>query len=202
MMLLLASLAALPWLQGFEPAASSDHGSAQVEQQLASFDEDSTAPCVSSAYGGLELTADVAPAEGDETVLASFTHGLVVLGADHHLVARAPGFTCQGSADDLIAVAAGDAMIGTPVIALAASSGGHNESITWLTLYRVGEAGKLVPVFTGMVERHLEHATRTGVVMLFPGGLIYRPPVGNTQIWLYDRDAGHYIEQMALGNVA
>jgi hypothetical protein len=202
MMLVLASLAALPWLQGFEPVASSDHGSASVEQDIASLDEDEPAPCVSSAYGGLEITADVAPADGDETVLASFTHGVAVLAADHHVIARAPGFPCQGSADELVAVAAGDAMIGAPVIALAASTGGHNENITWLTLYRVNDAGKLTPVFTGLVERHVKHVTRTGVILLFPGGLVYRPPVGNTQIWLYDRDAGRYVEQIALGNVA
>jgi len=194
MLPLLATLASMPWLQGFDAATIADRG----KPDAAEIDS----ACVASAYGDLELSADVASASGDETVVASFTGGVTVYDRDRHPIARAHGFDCQGSADELVAMAAGDASIGVPVIALAAATGGHNDSATWLTLYRVGAHGELVPIFSNIVERHKGHATRTGVVTLVPGGLVYRPPVGNPSVWRYDRDAGRYVEQMTVDNVA
>lgn len=194
MLALLATLASMPWLQGFDAATIADRGRPATDEV--------DATCVASAYGDLELTADVASAAGDESVVASFTRGITVFDRNHRPIAHAQGFVCQGSADELVAMAVGDASIGAPVIALAASTGGHNDSATWLTLYRVGAHGELVAMFSNIVERHKGHATRTGVVTLVPGGLIYRPPVGNPSFWRYDRDAGRYIEQMAIDNVA
>ena len=197
----LLTLAAMPWLQGFEPVASDDHGSRDVERELAEWQPADDA-CVASAYGGLRVEADLAPASGSETVLASYTQGIAVLDADHHLIARAPGFTCRGSADELVAIAVGDAGIGTPVYVLAATTGGHAESFTWLTLYRAGDNGQLVPAFTGAVERHEGKRTATGTIVLFPGGLLYRPPGGAMTVWLYDKDSGRYIQQLALDGLA
>ncbi len=198
MLALLATIAALPWLQGFEPAAVSDRPTRGVLDELAEW-QPADEQCVSTAYGGLEVIADLAPAPGDERVLASFSQGLVVLDRDRNAIARAPGFTCEGSADGLEAIAVGDAWIGTPVIALAATAGGRNESTTWLTLYRVGDGGELVPVFTGEVERHVGRATRTGVVMLFPGGLVHRTPSGATSVWRYEPEAGLYLDRGSFG---
>ncbi|MGE5185007.1 MAG: hypothetical protein ACM31C_23220 [Acidobacteriota bacterium] len=196
----LATIAALPWLQGFEPAAVTDRPTRGVLDELAEW-QPAEDRCVAAAYGGLEVIADLTPAPGDERVLASFSQGLVVLDRDRHLISRAPGFTCQGSADELEAMAIGDAWIGEPVIALAATAGGHNESVTSLTLYRVGDAGALVPVFTGEVERHVGRATRTGIVMVFPGGLVYRAPNGTTSVWRYDEAAGRYVDRTVFGPV-
>jgi hypothetical protein len=187
MLTLLATIASLPWLQGFEPVAETDHATRGVVDELAEW-QPADERCVASAYGGFELVA------GTERVLASFTQGLVVLDRDRHAIAHAPGFTCQGSADELVALAAGDAWIGTPLIAAAVTVGGKNESVTWLTLYRLGDDDELVPVFTGAVERHLGRTTRTGVVMVFPGGLVYRQPSGATSVWTYDHERGRYID--------
>jgi hypothetical protein len=194
-LLALAPLAALPWLQGFfTPAASSEGSSHDVVAELAEWqvpDEN----CVGAAYGGLSLVADLTAAPGDERVLASYTQGVIVLDAHRQLIARAPGNECEGSADELVAIAAGDGAIGVPLVALAATSGGRNESLTWMTLYRVGDAGQLTPVFVGEVERHVSRTTRTGTVTLIPGGLIHRNPTGFTSLWTYDGELGRYVEQ-------
>jgi hypothetical protein len=180
------ALVALPWLQGFQPQTVADHPSAAVAQELSEYrppDED----CVASAYGGLAIDT------GKGRVLASFSQGVFVLDESRHLVAQAPGFSCNGSADELVALAQGDAWVGTPLVALAATTGGHAESATWLSLYRVGEGGTLEPVFTGTVERHEGRRTTTGVVTIVPGGLIYRAPEGGTSVWIYD--GKRYVEQ-------
>src|SRR4029079_14987233 len=149
---ILAALAALPWLQGFfAPQGVTEQGSRDVLAELAEWREPME-DCVASAYGGLALHADIGPAEGEEKILASYTQGVFVFDTTRHLIAQAPGLTCAGSAGELVAPASGDATIGIPVIALAATSGGRAENVTWLMLYRVADDGKLQPVFTGEVE--------------------------------------------------
>ena len=183
---MLLALVALPWLQGFQAEAVADHPSRTVAAELSEWrkpDED----CVASAYGGLSLD------RGGQRVLASFSQGVFIVDANRRLVAQAPGFDCNGSADELVALATGEAWVGTPLVALAATTGGHAESVTWLSLYRVGDGGTLEPVFTGAVERHEGHQTRTGVVTIVPGGLIYRAPEGTTSVWIYD--GNRYVEQ-------
>jgi hypothetical protein len=193
--LALAPLAALPWLQGFfMPQGVTEQGSRDVLAELAEW----RAPvedCVANAYGGLSLRADLGGTPGDERILASYTQGVFVLGDDRHLLGQAPGLSCEGSADDLIALAAGDASIGTPVIALAATSGGRVENVTWLSLYRLGSDGTLHRIFVGEVERHEGDTARTGVVTMLPGALIYRDPIGSVGIWLYDVQRGRYVEE-------
>lgn len=162
---------ALPWLQGFFLAATVSSNANRVE-------------------------ADLADAPGNETVEASFTEGIVVRDAEGHVLARAPGFSPSGgSADDIDALAVGDAQIGSPVVVLAATKGGHNENLTWLTLYRIANSGELQPIFTGEVERHAGRTTKTGTVTVIPGGLIYQPPVGDGSIWLYDESLGRYVQR-------
>jgi hypothetical protein len=192
---LLAPLAALPWLQGFfAPQGVSEQGSPDVATELAEYREP-VEDCVATAYGGLALRADVtADAEGQEQILASYTQGTFVFDRNHHLLAQAPPNECEGTSDELVALAAGDAAIGTPVVALAATSGGHAESVTWLTLYRVANGGELQPIFIGEVERHAGDKTRTGIITLVPGGLVFRDTRGSTGIWLYDTELGRYVE--------
>jgi hypothetical protein len=165
---MLALIAALPWLVGFEPSAQTEHGSGYAEVELVT---------------------------GDQRIVASFERGIVVFDHDQPKL-QAPGFTRQGSADEILAVATGDAWIGTPVLALAATSGGHNENTTWLTLYRLDT---LAPVWSGEVERHEDHVTRTGVVVLFPGGLVYRSPDGAMQTYRFDKDQNRYINRGSFG---
>ncbi len=194
MLSLLATIAAMPWLQGFDAAATADRATRSAVDQLAEW-QPADDHCAASAYGGLDLTADLTPAAGDEHVLASFTQGIVVLDRDRHLIARAPAFPCQGSADDVLALSVGDAWIGSPVLALAATTGGKNENVTWVTLYRVGDRGELVSMFTGAVERHQGHHTRTGIILLYPGGLLYQTPEGATQLWRFDPGQRRYINR-------
>jgi hypothetical protein len=189
-----ALVATLPWLQGvFVPQAASEQGDRDVIAELAEWQEPGE-DCTASAYGGLSLRADVSEVDGEERIVASFTQGVFVFDHERHLLAHAQPFACAGAADELVAIAAGDASIGAPVIALAASSGGRNESVTWLTLYRVANDGVLQPIFNGEVERHAGERTRTGVVTLVPGGLVYRDTRGGIGLWLYDAVLGRYVE--------
>jgi len=192
--LLVATLAAMPWLQGFFASHdTSDEGSRDVLPELAEW-RDPTENCVANAYGGLSLRADVSEAEGRELVLASYTQGVFVFDQNNHLLAQIQGFPCEGSADELVALSAGDAAIGVPVVVLAATAGGRAENVTWLTMYRVANDGELQPIFTGEVERHAGDTTRTGTVTLVPGGLIYRDTKGSVGLWLYDPALGRYVE--------
>jgi hypothetical protein len=196
-LLLPATLAALPWLQGFfAPTGATETASQDAVEELAEWRQPDAA-CIGTLYGGLSLTADVAAGEGEERVLASYTQGLVVLDRENHLIAQAPGFPCEGSADELVALAAGDGGVGTPIVALAATSGGHAESATVLTLYRVANSGELQPVFIGEVERHADHTTQTGTVTLIPGGLVYRDTSGTLSLWVYDTELGRYVQQLS-----
>jgi hypothetical protein len=195
-MLSVLTLAALPWLSGYEPVAVEERTADDVQVELAQWQGEADPRCVASAYGGLRITA------GDQTVLASYTQGVVVLAPDRSVVARAPGFPCYGSADELVALAQGDAGIDVPVVALAATSGGRAENATWIALYRVGDGGELAPIFSAIVERHAGRITQTGSIELFPGGLKFRSPDGEMSLWLYDREAGRYVEQRVPANVA
>ena len=176
----------IPWLVGFAPDAATDHPSRAVAAEVSEWKAIDDR-CVASTYGGLAID------RGDTRIIASYSQGVFVLGKDRHLLARAPGLACAGSADELVALEAGDAWVGTPLIALAATTGGRAESVTQLLLYRVADDGTLQPVFTAPVERHAEHQTRTGTVTVVPGALIYRAPEGTTSIWVYD--GKHYVEQ-------
>lgn len=189
-------LAALPWLQGFfTPEAVSERGVPSVITELAEW-RAAPGDCVADSYGGLLLRADVAPTPGRERILASYSQGVFVLDHDRHVLAQATGFSCQGSSDELVAIAAGDAAIGTPLVALAATTGGRAESATYLTLYRVSGGGELQPVFIGEVERHANQQTRTGMVTIIPGGLIFVDPAGTVSLWIYDPEIGRYVEQL------
>jgi len=183
MLTLFATLVAMPWLQGFAPDATTDHPTKGAVAELAEW-QPAEERCAASAYGGFAL------AFGEQRVLASYTQGIVVLDKNKNAVAHAGPFTCQGSADEILALEAGDAWIDTPVLAFAATTGGKNESVTWLTLYR---ASDLAPLFTGVVERHEGRRTRTGVVLVYPGGLLYQPPAGAPQVWRFDPDQHRYI---------
>jgi hypothetical protein len=188
---------ALPWLHNFVPAAEASVATPGVVARMTPW-RAADRSCSAAAYGGLAITAEVSPAPGLETVLASFTQGVLVLDAGAALLALALPLGCQGSADELGAIAAGDARIGQPVIALAVTAGGHRRSATWLVLYRVAGAA-VVPLWSGIVEDHTEDRTRAGEVTLLPGALVYRAPSGVRTLWSYDPDEGRYVPVRAEG---
>lgn len=101
--------------------------------------------------------------------------------------------------EDLLASAVGETARGEPLIAAATTSGTSRDSSTVLTLYRVRGDGAFAVVFSAAVEDHARSSqdatTRTGIVTLIPGGLIYRDPSGIASLWLYDTVEARYVEQ-------
>ena len=190
---------ALPWVHSFAPAAETSEATSAVIDRMASW-RAADPSCSAAAYGGFAVTAEVAgePA-GLETVLASFTQGVLVLDAKARLIASAMPLACEGSADEFVGLAVGDAHVGEPVIALAVTMGGHREAATWLVLYRVAVAdGVVAPIFAGVVEDRTSDQTRTGDVTLLPGALVYRAPSGVRTLWTYDLAQHRYV-QLGLG---
>lgn len=196
-LLALAPVVALPWLHGFfTPSGVSESSSHEVVAELGEW-RPADEGCVAGSFGGMSVTAELDGNPGEERVLASYTQGLVVLDSERHMIAHAPGFDCEGSADELVAIATGDAAIGAPVVVLAATSGGRNLSMTWMTIYRVSNGGELQPVFIGEVERHDGSTTRTGTVTVVPGGLVHRDPAGSLSLWVYDAALGRYVQELS-----
>jgi len=148
--------------------------------------------CSSGASQTLSLVADIAPRGGTETILASLTDGVVVLDREDQPIGRAPGSDCTGSADEITALAVGTAF-GAPTIALAITRGGHNAQSTELALLRMGDRGRLEPVFNGDVELREGDVVHRGSVWVIPGGLIYRYPRRNPTLWTFDPVPGVYL---------
>ena len=182
----------LPWLRNFAATAESSVATPMVVERMTQWRAPDTS-CSAAEYGGLSIRANVAGGRGSEEILASFTQGVLVLDAAGRLVASATAPECQGSADELVAIAAGDAHIDGPVIALALTTGGHHAATTWLVLYRV-IGGVVAPVFSGAVEEQLGEQVRSGEVTLLPGALVYRAPSGTRTLWSYSAEHGRYGE--------
>ncbi|HEU4729766.1 MAG TPA: hypothetical protein VFT22_17845 [Kofleriaceae bacterium] len=187
-----ASARALPWLHNFAVSAESATPSASVIDRMSPW-RAVDPNCSASAYGGFAIKADVAEPAGSEEVLASYTQGVLVLDGEGRLVASATAPSCQGSADEIEAIAAGDAHIDHPVIAMAVTSGGHRASSTWLVLYRV-IGGVVAPVFSAVIEEHAGDRTDAGDVTLLTGALLYHAPSGHQTLWTYSSEQQRYVE--------
>jgi len=164
---------ALPWLHGLSADAAADAPSRGAELGLLDARRPDPA-CVTSSTASFALVAELAPAPGLETVLASYLTGVVLLDANGRRLASAPPLVCSGSADAIVGVAAGAWLPGEPVIALAATAGGRAERTTWLFLLAPrGEA--LAPIFAAPVEEQRGEQAWVGEVERLPGGgLRYR----------------------------
>jgi hypothetical protein len=176
-----ADVPALPWLHGFPGArvsTSADPGAAGW------FGED--IECPAQAQPPLRLVADVAPAAGRETIVATLAGGIRVTSAEGIELAASAGYPCQGSADELEVLAVGS-VFGERTIVLAFTTGGRREQGTWVGVYRVGFGGDIDPLFAGMVETREDGIVRTGSVTFLPGALIYRPPGHRgDSLWVFD----------------
>ncbi|HET9623409.1 MAG TPA: hypothetical protein VFP84_18680 [Kofleriaceae bacterium] len=185
---------AMPWLRSFAPDAVTDVATPAATQQIARLRSGAS----DDAYDGLALRADL---DGDgraETVLASYGFGVAVLDPDHRVIARAPGAPATGSADDLLAVAVGDAQLGAPVLVVASQRGGHRESTVWVTVYRLTGERALAPVFAAPIESHDGDVTRTGSLVFRRAGLWYRGPDERAvHTWNLDPARGRYVEAAA-----
>jgi hypothetical protein len=174
-----------PWLPGFIPSQLATERSSDAAERLAIVDQ-RTDHC--ATWDAHELQADVSPAAGEETVLASLATGVVVVDARGRRIASAPLGECGGSADEIVALAVGDAWIGVPVIAVVSATGGHRESQTALTLFRV-DGPRLVTVFSGLLETRDGDDLETGAAVLAPGAILYRPPGGPLTVQHLERVA-------------
>jgi hypothetical protein len=181
----------MPWLHGFTPVAVRDISSPAVTQRIAnllhvSADDD---------YGGIELRADVTGDAGIETVLVSYRLGLLVVGPNGGVVARASGFDAAGSADDLVSLAIGDGQLGAPVIMLAVQTGGHRESTILLAIYQLENRQALKRLFMAPIEEHRGNETVVGTLTFLPSALAYRAPgARSAAIWLFDPRFQRYVE--------
>lgn len=181
-----AATPSMPWLYGLDGAIASTGVAAPRAP-----DEDLLAPgCGVAASRPIELVADIAPSPGRETIVGSYSGGLAVFDREDHLVAETPGYPCEGSADELLAIAAGTAY-GDPLLAVAATGGGHREAATWIALFRTGRV--LEPVFTGVVETRADDAVERGAIYLLPGALLYQRPGGRARLWRLDPGARIYV---------
>jgi len=180
---------ALPWLHNLDDVISVDVGDPLITLAM---DTQVDPSCDEVLPVGLALVANVAPAAGPETILASFAHGVMVYGHEGELIASTPGYPCAGSADEIEVLAAGTAF-GIPTIAIAVTTGGRREQMTWLGLFRVGPHGRLDPVFAGAVELREDGIVRKGSVTILPDGLLVRDPLGGVGFWLFDETARVYL---------
>jgi hypothetical protein len=112
----------------------------------------------------------------DGTLQATYHGGVTVRDRSGAVVARAPGFVDTGSADDLEALAIGDARLGFPVIALAVTMGGHRVSTTSLVLYAIGDERQLDELLSVPIEMRDGDEMQTGSIVFAPRYLLYRAP--------------------------
>lgn len=180
---------ALPWLFNLDNVRAVDTGDPFVTIAM---DAEVDPSCDELVSPGLALVANVAAPAGDETILASFAHGVMVYGREGELIASTPGFPCEGSADEIEVLAAGTAF-GVPTIVIVATTGGRREQLTWLGLFRVGRNGRLEAVFAGAIEQREDGIVRRGSVTILPEALIVRDPLGGVGFWIFDDVGGVYI---------
>lgn len=185
---------ALPWLFNLTNVKAVDTGDPLVTMAM---DAEIDPSCAELESPGFALVANVAAAAGDETILASYAHGVMVFGHEGELIASTPGFPCAGSADEIEVLAAGTAF-GVPTIVMVATTGGRREQLTWLGMFRIGRTGRLEAVFTGAVEQREDGIVRRGSVTVLPDALMVRDPLGGVGFWIFDEVSGVYIPRGGL----
>lgn len=173
---------ALPWLFNLTNVTAVETGDPLVTIAM---DAEIDPSCDELGSPGLALVANVAASAGDETILASYAHGVMVFGREGELIASTPGFPCAGSADEIEVLAAGTAF-GVPTIVMVATTGGRREQLTWLGMFRVGLNGRLEAVFAGAVEQREDGIVRRGSVTVLPDALMVRDPLGGVGFRIFD----------------
>ncbi|MBX3160422.1 MAG: hypothetical protein KF773_30940 [Deltaproteobacteria bacterium] len=175
------SVPELPWLYGLDAARGTDR-----QEPGPSRDD------CPGADAQLELGADVAGAPPNETIVASYTGGVVVRDREGVEIAAMPGLPCTGSVHELVALAAGNAY-GRPTIAIAGIDGGHHLQHTWVAVLHATPDGGFAPAFTGVVEATAGDEVQRGWIFLLPDALVYQRPGGRMALWRFDETAGAYV---------
>ncbi len=176
-----ADTAAIPWLHGFSSAAVIEGGEPGESAELT----DDVLSCPADAQPALRLIADVSPAAGRESIVATFRGGIRITSNEGVELASTAGTPCVGSADALEVLAAGS-IFGEKTLVLAFTTGGRREQQVWLGIYRVGFGGDVDALFAGIVEIREDGVVRSGGVQLLPGALLYRPPGHGDSLWIFD----------------
>lgn len=185
----------MPWLYGLSDPVASDRASDELGRRMAAWsDRDDYDPrCPPGSETAIELFGDIAPPAGREKIWVSLAHGIAVFDAGGQLVTETPGYPCNGTADELEAVAVGNAF-GAPTLAIAATSGGHRERTTWISLLRVGPDRALDTAFTGAVVERDGETVAQGAIVLLPNALLYRAPrAEKPTFWIFDPVARAYL---------
>jgi hypothetical protein len=163
-----------PWVDGLAARAISTSPTAEVADQLGP----RPGGCQSGDPRGHRLHADVAEAPGDETILASLGHGVVVRAASGETLATAP-LPCGGSADELVAIAVAGGGAGAPLLAVVATIGGRREATTSVLLYRVVERDgglALDRELAAPIEIRDGERVATGAVAIVDGAIVHARP--------------------------
>jgi hypothetical protein len=182
-----------PWLYGLDGVVSSTSAPPVASPRDATgLDAELEPGCAAATGRSIELSAPLLASAGRGTVVASYRGGIVVFDPEHRVVATAPGYRCEGSADELEVVAFGHAW-GAPTLAIVASSGGHHTAVRWVGLFRIGPDRRLDPTFAAAVEIREGERVERGAIIMLPDGLLYRRPGGAASLWRFDPVARAYV---------
>ena len=173
----------MPWVHGLASTSSNDVEVPEIAERMAGL----VGTRDDGGYGGIAVPF------GEGSVLASFHQGVVVLDGKDAVIGRAPGFDAMGSADDLVAVAVGDAGLDKPVIVLVVTRGGHRENTTSLVVLQTGRQSQLQRIFDAPVEEHAGDETFTGSLVFVSQGLVYQRPRGDIERWKFDASRHRYV---------
>jgi hypothetical protein len=184
----------VPLPQGMTGLVVSEETSMHATRRMQAWFPHDEEDCGSGAHQGIQLVADVTPRPGRETILASYSGGVVVLDREGQLIASSLGYPCTGSADEIEAVAVGDAF-GDRTLVIVATAGGHQERSTFISLFRLGLGESLDPVFTAVVEEHKGSLVQRGTIHMLPGALAYRLPDGRYGFFVFDPIAREYLDR-------
>lgn len=144
------------------------------------------------SYEGVEITGDVAPNEGRETVRATVAE-VTIRDARGALIASIPAFEPQGSRDEVLGIRISEGYVGAPLIGVTTTVGGHRESTTWLALYSIQDK-QVERLFAAPIEVAEDQAVASGTLLVFPGALLYRAPrAEQPTLFGYDASTHRYV---------
>lgn len=174
---------ALPWV----------HGLGDV--RLGSLVPSAPEPPEGCGVGAIQtwvVRANVAAAEGTETISASFLDGVTVRDHGGRVLGRLPGSPCEGSADEIVTLAVAR-LDGAPVVVVATVRGGRSEAATEVAFYRPGPAHVLDAVFVAVVETWDDDIHAEGAIWLRENRLFFQPPAGGTYEFTFDPVGRSYV---------
>jgi hypothetical protein len=151
-------------------------------------DPTTTEPTTIDSYDAAELVADVAPAEGRETIRATISQ-VRVSDAKGAVIATAPAFAPVGSADEVVGI-----RMTHGLIAVTTTLGGHRESTSLTSLYRL-DGRDLTCVFSAPIVEVEDDARSEGMLLVLPTTLIYRAPHAElAKLFTFDAASRRYKE--------